>query len=144
MNLERKILITLAAHELSLQRIKSLTAEIGLHIGKCENRFDLIGPRSSTRGNEMAIQRFAVAPANLHKADQDPDFNALETIVVTERDHIASHAFDEEKERELFEASNPSFTTIILCKDDDGSYMHHPVQQRWIGWIACAKSRAEQ
>lgn len=44
MKLERKILIALAAHELSLQRIKSLTAEIGLHLGRCENRFDLIGP----------------------------------------------------------------------------------------------------
>lgn len=45
MKLERSILITLAAHESALQRIKSLSAEIGLHLGRCENRFDLIGPK---------------------------------------------------------------------------------------------------
>jgi hypothetical protein len=45
MKLERSILITLAAHESALQRIKSLSAEIGLHLSRCENRFDLIGPK---------------------------------------------------------------------------------------------------
>lgn len=45
MKLERSILIALAAHESALQRMKSLTAEIGLHLGRCENRFDLIGPK---------------------------------------------------------------------------------------------------
>lgn len=45
MKLERSILITLAAHESTLQQIKSLTAEIGLHLGRCESRYELIGPK---------------------------------------------------------------------------------------------------
>lgn len=45
MKLERSIIITLAAHESALQRIKSLTRDIGEHLGKCDNRFDQIGPK---------------------------------------------------------------------------------------------------
>ena len=45
MRLERSILVTLAAHESALQRIKSLTRAIGEHLGQCENRFDQLGPK---------------------------------------------------------------------------------------------------
>lgn len=53
MKLERSILITLAAHEIALQRVKSLTAEIGLHLGQCENRFDQIGPKPANAYPEL-------------------------------------------------------------------------------------------
>lgn len=53
MKLERSILMTLAAHEIAIQRIKSLTAEIGLHLGRCENRFDLIGPKPANPFPEL-------------------------------------------------------------------------------------------
>lgn len=49
MTLEWKVLMALAAHEITLQRIKSLTAEIGLHLAQCENRFDLIGPKPANQ-----------------------------------------------------------------------------------------------
>ncbi|MCA5970205.1 hypothetical protein KBY08_00555 [Pseudomonas sp. P135] len=44
MNFERKIVITLAAHETALQQIKAQTTEIGVHINLCENGYDKIGP----------------------------------------------------------------------------------------------------
>ncbi|WP_440090112.1 hypothetical protein [Pseudomonas fragariae (ex Marin et al. 2024)] len=53
MKLERSMLITLAAHESSIQRIKALTAEIGLHLGQCENRIDLIGPKPTNPFPEL-------------------------------------------------------------------------------------------
>jgi hypothetical protein len=53
MKLERSILVTLAAHESAIQRMKSLTAEIGLHLGRCENRFDLIGPKPANPHPEL-------------------------------------------------------------------------------------------
>lgn len=45
MNFERKVIITLAAHETCLQQIKRLTKIIGTCINKCQNGFDEIGPR---------------------------------------------------------------------------------------------------
>ena len=53
MKLERSILITLAAHESTLQQIKSLTAEIGLHLGRCESRYELIGPKPVNESPEL-------------------------------------------------------------------------------------------
>lgn len=53
MKLERSILITLAGHESALQRMKTLTADIGLHLGQCENRFDLIGPKPANPHPEL-------------------------------------------------------------------------------------------
>lgn len=66
-------------------------------------------------------------------------------------DHVASHAFDEAKERELFEAVHPvpegvkwdaEFNRYLVnlypgeCDSEYGSL--------WDGWLACAKSRANQ
>lgn len=45
MNFERKVIITLAAHETCLQQIKRLTKIIGVCINKCQNGFEEIGPR---------------------------------------------------------------------------------------------------
>lgn len=45
MNFERKVIITLAAHETCLQQIKRLTKIIGTCINKCQNGFEEIGPR---------------------------------------------------------------------------------------------------
>lgn len=47
--------------------------------------------------------------------------------------------YDEEKERELFEAS----ATSALGRDSDGYYIATDTYLRWQGWKSCAQSRAK-
>ncbi|MDD1947773.1 MULTISPECIES: hypothetical protein [Pseudomonas] len=53
MNFERKVVITLAAHETCLQQIKRLTRIIGVCIGKCQNGYDQIGPRPASAHDDI-------------------------------------------------------------------------------------------
>ena len=68
--------------------------------------------------------------------------------VVLLSDHIASHAYDEAKERDLFEACNPKPRGVewsIKSSRYIGSSDHFAIsvyQSGWDGWKACAKSRA--
>jgi hypothetical protein len=62
--------------------------------------------------------------------------------VVLHADHLASHEFDEDKERELFEAE---FKRHKLDRQDDyGFYVELYVETLWQGWLRCAKSRAKR
>ena len=61
-------------------------------------------------------------------------------VVVLHADHLASHAYDEAKERALFEAENSAFR---LSRKGLGAYEVDFVEGMWFGWIACAKSRAK-
>jgi hypothetical protein len=62
-------------------------------------------------------------------------------------DHLASHAYDEAKERALFEAYVSSLQPMVpdkyfvhfVC----GEYAREDVQEPWLVWVACAKSRAK-
>lgn len=59
------------------------------------------------------------------------------------KDHIASHAYDEAKERELFEAViDYKFLSFLLPRDETGKYRAAWVDMAWLGWSECAKSRA--
>lgn len=58
-------------------------------------------------------------------------------------DHVASHAFDEEKERALFE-DEMVCRGYSVQKFDSGDYINHSTRNEWSGWLACAKSRANQ
>jgi hypothetical protein len=59
---------------------------------------------------------------------------------VLHADHLASHAYDEAKERAAFEAQlQPSH----CIKFADGSYQYAYFSTLWHGWLACAKSRAK-
>lgn len=62
---------------------------------------------------------------------------------VLHADHLASHAYDEEKERALFEAA---FRTSDLAGAADYGrwrYTDKLVDYLWYGWLACARSRAK-
>jgi len=72
---------------------------------------------------------------------------------VLHADHLASHAYDDEKERALFEASTRKkwpgapleYRRDALPKDDPryGEYCDPVLEGAWIGWSDCAKSRAK-
>jgi hypothetical protein len=68
------------------------------------------------------------------KEESDGDY-------VLHADHLSSHAYDEAKERALFEATF-SYSPLIGRKKD-GDYRYPSVQCEWEGWIKCAKSRAK-
>ncbi|QHJ79328.1 MAG: hypothetical protein [Bacteriophage sp.] len=54
-------------------------------------------------------------------------------------------AYDEAKERELFEALTEKEcpgADLRRCGKEEESYMNFYVAERWIGWKSCAKSRA--
>ena len=63
-------------------------------------------------------------------------------------DHIASHAYDEAKERDLFEGCNPIPRGVEWSLKSSryiGASDHFAIsvyQSGWDGWKACAKSRA--
>jgi hypothetical protein len=63
---------------------------------------------------------------------------------VLHADHLASHAFDESKDRAAFEAAmlEEGFRTT-LEPDLDGVYMSPTAHAMWCGWLRCAKSRAK-
>lgn len=55
-------------------------------------------------------------------------------------DHLASHAYDEAKERAAFEAQRQPSHCIKFA---DGSYQYVDVDLKWQGWQLCAKARAK-
>jgi hypothetical protein len=60
-------------------------------------------------------------------------------------DHLASHAYDEEKERALFEAymlTDCDPYHLRICPQT-GYYENAFIISKWDGWKACAKSRAK-
>ncbi len=59
---------------------------------------------------------------------------------VLHADHLASHQYDEENERALFEAQRQPNHCIKFA---DGSYQYVDVDLKWQGWQLCAKSRAK-
>jgi hypothetical protein len=62
------------------------------------------------------------------------------TDFVLHADHLASHAYDEVKERALFEAGiNPHSRR----RNEVGDYVLPSIQDSFSGWLACAKSRAK-
>jgi len=77
------------------------------------------------------------------------DFTGEQCVLLS--DHIASHAYDEAKERELFEISikkiavdrKYSFMSTLLLRDAfTKDYRTTWVDMAWLGWAECAKSRA--
>ena len=57
-------------------------------------------------------------------------------------DHLASHALDEAKERELFEADFSKLYDLELNPITE-EYENPDDQALWLGWLRCAKSRAK-
>lgn len=87
----------------------------------------------------MSIKSFAAA-ALYDSSDEEND-----GIYVKYYDHVKSHAYDESKERELFEALTDKEcpgADLRRCGKEEESYMNFYVAERWIGWKSCAKSRA--
>ena len=71
---------------------------------------------------------------------------AMATTVkcVLHTDHLASHAFDEEKERALFEADMVAEGYDVRKEPDlAGVYVGPVVHTMWQGWKRCARSRAK-
>jgi len=60
---------------------------------------------------------------------------------VLHADHLASHQYDEAKERALFEAEVDC--RQFLGKNKDGSYATEWVRGGWHWWQICAKARAK-
>jgi hypothetical protein len=60
------------------------------------------------------------------------------------QDHLASHEFAEEKDRELFEAEVSSRVggSMPFKRVAEG-YLAAHLQTMWLGWVMCAKSRAK-
>jgi hypothetical protein len=73
-------------------------------------------------------------------------YEDVEALYVLHADHLAAmaaaSAYDEVKERALFEAVEISEGSDI-AKDQDGDYMNQVVGQCWGSWKACAKARAK-
>ena len=55
-------------------------------------------------------------------------------------DYHASHAYDEAKERELFESQK--FDKVPAYRKPNGEYKDFMDEEQWEGWKSCAKSRA--
>jgi hypothetical protein len=65
---------------------------------------------------------------------------------VLHADHLASHAYDEAKERALFEAYVVSIRPFLGAPpldSHDGVYPQFWLERSWKSWSACAKSRAK-
>ena len=60
---------------------------------------------------------------------------------VEHADYVSSHAYDEAKERELFEAFAME-RFLGLTRSEIRDYYYADTQCAWLGWQACAKSRA--
>ena len=67
-------------------------------------------------------------------------------LMVTLREHLASHAFDEAVERAAFEAAmRPDCDLYHLRRcGQTGHYENWVITAKWNGWLACAKSRANR
>ena len=68
-----------------------------------------------------------------------------DTDVVRYTDHLASHAYDEAKERALFEADCPGFKTYVIDSKASRATGHRVEQKSrmFVAWLDCAKSRAK-
>ena len=62
---------------------------------------------------------------------------------VLHTDHLASHAFDEAVERAAFEADQRR-SGADISRGKLGGYRTPTLQFKWLGWKACAKSRAKR
>ena len=60
--------------------------------------------------------------------------------IVSYKQHLESHAYDEAKERELFELER--FKTVPAYRKENGEYKDFMDEEQWFGWKSCAKSRA--
>jgi hypothetical protein len=72
--------------------------------------------------------------------------SALNEVARLNSDHLASHQYDETKERALFEAAMMAIgMRLDWHVDDEGDavYLDDFLQGAFIGWIKCAKSRAK-
>jgi hypothetical protein len=74
--------------------------------------------------------------------------NATVGSVVLHADHLAAmaaaSAFDEDKERALFEAGLKDRGPLTsLHRNTHWRYIVESVQSEWQGWLACAKARAK-
>lgn len=67
------------------------------------------------------------------------DFTGEQCVLLS--DHIASHAYDEAKEREMFIAFAMEHF-LNIHKRDNGDYFYTETRIAWASWQACAKSRA--
>lgn len=76
--------------------------------------------------------------------------NAAVGSVVLHADHLATmtaaSAYDEEKERALFEGEFPyvSHSGSYDSWVSRWKYTHEAVDSLWFGWLACAKARAKE
>lgn len=92
----------------------------------------------------MGIKRYSAAYRSTNECD--------EGFYVLHEDHVASHAYDESKERELFISEFKLEGKIYYDKNTKqwlpasdtikGFQMAERTLGCWIGWSACAKSRA--
>ncbi len=82
------------------------------------------------------IKRLRIDMDGCTQQDDDGDY-------VTHADHLASHAFDEAVEREMFEAEYPDLTKTRSVGSPD-IYWSAMTQNRWADWVRCAKSRAKR
>lgn len=70
------------------------------------------------------------------------DFTGEQCVLLS--DHIASHAYDEAKERELFclwSSMHEYLGGCTLHTGTDGLFADVDLQCAWESWKACAKSR---
>jgi len=95
------------------------------------------------------INRYEIAQS-YHSAQQSMEVVAYGDYVL-HADHLASHAYDEGKERASFEASEPmppscdGFNGVYYFQEcpRSGREKRHPYNEKWRIWKACAKSRAK-
>jgi hypothetical protein len=93
----------------------------------------------------MNVATGGMSRHELAMMDWEDDGETVESLI-TMTDHLAAmaaaSAYDEDKERALFEAVEISEGSDI-AKDQDGDYMNQVVGQCWGSWKACAKARAK-
>jgi hypothetical protein len=92
------------------------------------------------------IKRFSLCADDEAEADLGKGFmceNDDGGDYVLHADHLASHAYDEEKERVLFEAHQDSIGAS-KHRAKAGNYFEQSAQAAWLGWLACAKHRSDQ
>ena len=66
--------------------------------------------------------------------------NGMWKAMVSVAPPVEIPAYDEAKERELFELER--FKTVPAYRKENGEYKDFMDEEQWFGWKACAKSRA--
>lgn len=88
----------------------------------------------------MNIKRYEVRGGRLGLEEAGGPAKTDRQVVLLS-DHIASHAYDEAKERELFTAfAMEHFLNVHKLENVD--YFYTETRIAWAAWKACAKSRA--